>query len=61
MYPNRVVLPAWSISAMRWPSFSAANTDVHNIYAHLGARFLAPAEQYLWVRDGRSANFPGES
>jgi len=33
-----------------WASFSASNTPVHNIYAHLGARFTAPTERYLWVR-----------
>jgi hypothetical protein len=34
-----------------WASFSASNTAVHNIYAHLGARFFAPTERYLWLRE----------
>lgn len=31
--------------------FSVTNTAVHNIYAKLGARFLAPSGCWLWVRD----------
>jgi hypothetical protein len=30
--------------------FSVTNTPVHNIYARLGARFLAPTGCWLWVR-----------
>jgi hypothetical protein len=30
--------------------FSVTNTPVHNIYAHLGARFLAPHGCWLWLR-----------
>jgi hypothetical protein len=30
--------------------FSVTNTAVHNIYAGLGARFLAPVGCWLWVR-----------
>jgi hypothetical protein len=30
-------------------SFSAANTDVLNLYARLGARFLAAEPCYLWI------------
>ncbi len=37
-----------------WASFSSNNTAVHNIYAHLGARFIAPTERYLWVRGDRT-------
>jgi hypothetical protein len=29
--------------------FSVTNTPVHNIYAHLGARFLAPYGCWLWI------------
>jgi hypothetical protein len=32
-------------------SFSVTNTAVHNIYAMLGARFLAPVGQWLWISD----------
>lgn len=31
--------------------FSVTNTAVHNIYARLGARFLAPTGCWLWVRE----------
>jgi hypothetical protein len=31
--------------------FSVTNTAVHNIYARLGARFLAPSGCWLWVRE----------
>lgn len=30
--------------------FSVANAAVHNIYARLGARFLAPTGYWLWLR-----------
>lgn len=30
--------------------FSATNTAVHNIYAKLGARFMAPSGCWLWMR-----------
>jgi hypothetical protein len=30
--------------------FSVANPPVHNIYAHLGARFLSPYGCWLWLR-----------
>lgn len=30
--------------------FSVTNTAVHNIYAKLGARFLAPSGCWLWIR-----------
>lgn len=30
-------------------SFSATNTPVHNIYSTLGARFLPPSGNWLWV------------
>jgi hypothetical protein len=30
-------------------SFSVKNTAVHNIYATLGARFLPPGGNWLWV------------
>lgn len=32
-----------------WASFSAANVAVHNIYAGLGARFLEPRGNWLWL------------
>ena len=32
-----------------WASFSASNTAVHNIYAELGARFIAPKLYWLWI------------
>ncbi len=35
--------------------FSVTNTAVHNIYAKLGARFLAPRGYWLWVRDLESS------
>jgi len=35
--------------------FSITNTAVHNIYASLGARFLAPLGCWLWIRSARSA------
>jgi hypothetical protein len=34
--------------------FSVTNSAVHNIYAKLGARFLAPSGCWLWVRDQMS-------
>ena len=34
-------------------SFSVGNTDVHNLYARLGAHFLAPVGCWLWVRPGQ--------
>jgi len=37
-----------------WASFSVTNTAVHNIYAKLGARFIAPAGIWLWVADDRT-------
>lgn len=33
-----------------WASFSVQNTPVHNIYAGIGARFLSPIGQWMWVR-----------
>jgi len=33
-----------------WASFSVQNTPVHNIYAGIGARFLNPVGQWMWVR-----------
>ncbi len=35
--------------------FSVTNTAVHNLYARLGARFLAPRGYWLWVRDLESS------
>lgn len=32
-----------------WASFSISNTAVHNIYSHLGAHFVAPRGNWLWV------------
>jgi hypothetical protein len=34
-----------------WASFSVQNTPVHNIYAGIGARFLNPTGQWMWIRD----------
>jgi hypothetical protein len=34
-----------------WASFSVTNRAVHNIYAKLGARFIAPAGIWLWVAE----------
>ncbi len=34
-----------------WAAFSVMNSPVHNIYAAIGARFLAPTGCWLWVRD----------
>jgi hypothetical protein len=34
-----------------WASFSVTNTSVHNIYAKLGARFVAPLGIWLWVAE----------
>jgi hypothetical protein len=33
-----------------WASFSVQNTPVHNIYASIGARFLNPVGQWMWIR-----------
>lgn len=32
-------------------SFSVTNTSVHNIYAALGARFLPPGGNWMWIAD----------
>jgi hypothetical protein len=37
-----------------WASFSVTNQPVHNIYAHLGAHFLAPAGNWLWYGPGQT-------
>ncbi len=34
-----------------WASFSVTNSAVHNIYAKLGARFIAPVGIWLWVAE----------
>lgn len=36
-------------------SFQAGNTAVHNIYAHLGARFVQPTGCWFWIRGEGSA------
>jgi hypothetical protein len=33
-----------------WASFSVQNTPVHNIYAGIGARFLNPTGQWMWIK-----------
>ncbi len=32
-------------------SFSVTNTPVHNIHATLGARFMPPGGNWLWISD----------
>ncbi|MEJ8568228.1 hypothetical protein [Elongatibacter sediminis] len=32
-----------------WAAFSIQNSPVHNIYASIGARFMRPTGQWLWV------------
>jgi hypothetical protein len=34
-----------------WASFSVSNTAVMNIYANLGARFLAPVGNWIWWKE----------
>ncbi len=33
-----------------WANFSVYHTNVHNIYAQMGARFLTPITWWLWTR-----------
>jgi hypothetical protein len=51
MYIYQKALRAYTARnhVLGWASFSITNTAVHNIYAHLGAHFLAPRGNWLWL------------
>jgi hypothetical protein len=51
MYVYRKALRAYAERghALGWASFSVSNTPVHNIYSNLGARFVSPKGNWLWI------------
>ena len=52
LYQRALIAYAQQGARIGWASFSINNTPVHNIYATLGARFLPPTTNWLWVRRG---------
>lgn len=54
MYVYRKALRAYAERGhiLGWASFSISNTPVHNIYSNLGAHFIAPSGNWLWVASG---------
>jgi hypothetical protein len=53
LYQKALVTYASLGARVGYARFSVSNRDVLNIYARLGAQFLAPVGVWLWIRESR--------